>query len=104
MLPPSPSSSQWLAEGLSGLPWHAQEAFGRNERQNQGLNDLQVCAYPQNPAIPECRGAIAPLGPHTAPYGAALMASLFLAAFQSGESVLLSAKASAAVKELTDSC
>lgn len=104
MLPPSHSSSQRLAEGLSDLPWHVQEAFGRNERQNQGLNNLQVCAYPQNPAFTECRGVIAPVCPHTAPYGAPFMASLFLTAFQAGESILLSAKGSAAVKELTDSC
>lgn len=104
MLPPSFSSSQQLAKGLHDLPWHVQEAFGGNERQNQGLNNLQVCAYPQNLAFTECSGVIAPFCPHTAPYSGPFMASLFLTAFQAGVSILLSAKASTAVKELTDSC
>lgn len=85
MLPPSPSSSQRLAQGLSDLPWHAQEAFGRNERRNQGLNSLQDCAYPQNPAFPACRGNTAPVCPHAAPHGGPFMASLFLTAFRPGK-------------------
>lgn len=104
MLPFSPSSSQWLAKGLSDLPWHAQEAFGRNERQNQGLHSLQDCTYPQNPAFPECRRVAAPVCPHAAPHGGPFVASLLLTAFQAGGSILPSAKGSSAGKELTDSC
>lgn len=104
MLPPFPGSSQQLAKGLSGLPWHVQEAFGRNERQNQDLSYLQVCTYRQNPSLPECHRGMVPFCPHAAPEGSPFMQSPFLTAFQAGECALLSTKGSAAVKELKDSC
>lgn len=104
MLPLFPGSSQQLAKGLSGLPWHVQEAFGRNERQNQGLSNLQVCTYRQNLSLLECHRDMVRFCPHAAPYGSPSMQSPFLTAFQTGECTLLSTKGSAALKELKDSC
>lgn len=75
MLPPFPGCSQQLAKGLSGLPWHVQEAFGRNERQDQGLSNLQVCTYRQNPSLLECHRGTAPFCPLAAPYGSPFMPS-----------------------------
>lgn len=95
---------QWLAKGLSGLPWHVQEAFGRNERQNQGLSNLQVRTYQKNLTLPACHRGMVPFYPLGALYSSPFLPSPFLTAFQAGECTLLSTKGSAAVKELKDSC
>ena len=95
---------QQLAKGLHDLPWHVQEAFGRNERQNQGLNNLQVLRLPTKPGLHRVqRGSLLPfvLTQHLT---VVLSWHLSLTAFQAGESILFSAKSNTAVKELTDSC
>lgn len=95
----------WLLPAVGQrVEWHVQEAFGRNERQNQGLKQLAslyLQTKPIPPGVPQGHGSFYPLA---APYGSPFMQSPFLTAFQAGECTLLSTKGSAAVKELKDSC
>lgn len=72
----------WLLPAVGQrVEWHVQEAFGRNERQNQGLKQLAslyLQTKPIPPGVPQGHGSFYPLA---APYGSPFMQSPFLTAF-----------------------